>query len=93
MTASKVRRRIKRELSGERPTIWVGKEGVTSRIVEEINRQLKKRKMVKVKILKTALKERKARDIANIIAQKTESVLIDVRGHTVMLYKKHKKSK
>ncbi|MEA2089760.1 MAG: YhbY family RNA-binding protein [Thermoproteota archaeon] len=93
MITSKMKRRIKRELSTEKPTIWVGKEAITPQIINEINRQLKKRKMVKVKILRSALKGEKARKVAGEIAQKTESLLIDVRGRTFMLYKHRKRSK
>lgn len=93
MITSKMKRRIKRELNAERPTIWVGKEAITPQIIGEINRQLKKRKMVKVKILRSALKEEKTRNVADEIAQRTESILIDVRGRTFMLYKHRKTSK
>jgi len=93
MITSGVRRRIKRELSAERPTVWVGKEGATAQIVNEIGRQLDKHKMVKAKILKTALQNEEARGIASRIASQTESALIEVRGHTFILYKPRKKAK
>ena len=79
MITPRMKRRIKRELSAEKPTIWVGKEGATPQIMEEISRQLDKREMVKVKILKSALKE-EAKGIALKIAQQTNSALIEVRG-------------
>jgi len=87
MITSKMKRRIKRELNVEKPTVWIGKEGATPQILNEISRQLDKKKMVKVKMLKTALKDEDAKNIASKIAQQTESVLIDVRGHTFILYK------
>ena len=87
MITPRMKRRIKSELSTEKPTIWVGKEGASSRILNEISRQLEKREMVKVKVLKSALKEEETREIASKIAQETESTLIDVRGHTIILYK------
>jgi len=93
MITSGTKRRIKRELSAEKPTVWVGKEGATPQIMNEIGRQLDKRKMVKAKILKTALQNEEARDIASKIASQTESSLIEVRGHTFILYKPRKKSK
>ena len=85
-----MKRRIKRELSAEKPTVWVGKEGATPQIMNEIGRQLDQRKMVKAKILKTALQNEEARDIASKIANQTESSLIEVRGHTFILYKRKK---
>jgi len=88
-----MKRRIKRELSVEKPTIWVGKEGATSRIVNEISRQLEKREIVKVRILKSALKDEGAKNVASKIAQQTSSTLIEVRGCTLLLYKRRKKVK
>lgn len=93
MITPSMRRRIKRELSGERPTVWVGKEGATPKNVKEILRQLEKREMVKVKILKSALKEEETRGIASKISQQTGSTLIDIRGHILILYKPRKKKK
>jgi RNA-binding protein len=87
----KMKRRIKRELSVEKPTVWVGKEGATPQIVNEISRQLEKREIVKAKILRTALKDEEAKSIASKIAHQTNSSLIEVRGHTFLLYKRRKK--
>ena len=93
MITSSMRRRIKRELSGERPTVWVGKEGATPKNVKEVSMQLEKREMVKVKILKSALKKEETRGIASKVSQQTGSTLIDIRGHTLMLYRPRKKKK
>ena len=91
MTTPKMKRRIKRELSAEKPTVWVGKEGATQQIVNEISRQLDKREIVKAKILKSALKDEEAKSVASKIAKQTDSSLIEVRGHTFLLYKRRKK--
>ena len=81
-----MKRRIKRELSSEKPTIWIGKQGAPQ-ILNEVSRQLDQKEMVKVKILKTALKNEMTKNIASRIAQKTSSTLIEVRGHTFILYR------
>jgi len=93
MITPRMKRRIKRELSGEKPTVWVGKEGAAPKTVNEVSRQLEKREMVKVKILKSALKEDETREIASKIAQQTGSTLIDIRGHILILYKPRKRKK
>lgn len=79
--------RIKRELNAEKPTVWIGKEGTAPGIVNEVSRQLEKREIVKARILKSALQDEKAKNVASKIAQQTSSTLIDVRGHTFILYK------
>jgi RNA-binding protein len=90
MTAGK-KRRIKRRLSGEKPTIWIGKNGASQELIKEINKQLEKEEVVKVKILKSVLAEDQAKQIASKIAEQTEASLVEVRGHTFMLYKSRKK--
>ena len=87
----KMKRRIKIALSTESPTILIGKEGATAQMVKEVAKQLEARKMIKVKILKTALKEIETKEIAVKIAEQTESELVDVRGHTFLLFKRKKK--
>lgn len=91
MITPKMKRRIKRELSDKEPTVWIGKNGVSREVLAEIDGQLERTEMLKVRILKTALGENNAKTIAAKIAQQTESVLVEVRGHTFMLYRKKKK--
>ncbi|MEM0357622.1 MAG: YhbY family RNA-binding protein [Candidatus Bathyarchaeia archaeon] len=86
-----MRRRIKREFGAEKPTVWVGKGQVSEEIVKEIEKQLKAREVVKVKVLRTALKEAKTADIAMEISRRTEAELVEVRGHTFILYKRRRK--
>ena len=91
MLTPKMKERIKRALSAERPTVHVGKEGITAQIINEIAKQLDTREMIKAKILKTALQEEEAKNIATKIAEQTEAELVEVRGHTFLLYKHKKK--
>lgn len=90
ITAGK-KRFVKRHLSDERPTVIIGKSGVSEELLKEIGKQLDKNKMVKVKLLKTALTGDETKHIAMQIAQQTESSLVEIRGHTFMLYKHRKK--
>lgn len=86
-----MKRRIKRRLGGEKPTIRIGKNRVSREILGEIEKQLEKKEMVKIKILKSALQGGEAKGIASRIAEQTEASLVEVRGHTFMLYKRRKK--
>jgi RNA-binding protein len=88
---AETKRRIKRELSGEKPTIWIGKNQASKEILREIEKQLEKKEMVKVRILKSGLQGDDAKGIASGIAEKTQAALIEVRGHTFMLYKRRRK--
>ena len=87
----KMKRRIKTALGAEKPTVWIGKEGLTAQSMSEIAKQLGVREIIKVKILKTALQEEEAKIVAAQVAEQTESELVDVRGHTFLLFKRKKK--
>ena len=86
-----MKRRIKSSLGPEKPTVRIGKEGVTAQNIGEIAKQLEAREIVKVKILKTARHDDEAKTIAAQTAEQTESELVDVRGHTFLLFKRKKK--
>lgn len=81
------RLRLKREMAGEKPTLWIGKDGVTEEVVGEVKRQLKKNEVVKVKILKKALEQVTMEALAKDLVDNTGSELIEARGHTLILYK------
>ncbi len=82
---------VKRRLAQGRPTVCVGKNGASKDAIDEIEKQLKRKEMVKVRILKSALAQEEAKQVAMKIAEQTESSLVEVRGHTFMLYKPDKK--
>jgi RNA-binding protein len=82
---------IKRRLAQGRPTVCVGKGGASPELLKEIERQLKKEEMVKVRILKSGLANDDPKRVAARIAEQTEASLVEVRGHTFMLYKPDKK--
>jgi RNA-binding protein len=81
------KRFIKRKLRDENPTVWVGKNGVSAELLKEVEKQLAKNKMVKAKILKSALSEHETKEVTTTIAQQTGATLVEVRGHTFILYK------
>ncbi|PVX26397.1 MAG: hypothetical protein CW716_06070 [Candidatus Bathyarchaeum sp.] len=89
----KMKKRIKAALRTESPTLHIGKEGATAQIVNEAAKQLDSREMIKAKILKTALHEEDAKNIAAKVAEETESELVEVRGHTFLLYKRKPKNR
>ena len=66
-----------------KPTVHVGKEGITDTLIEEIVRQVKGRKVVKVRLLTSVEEDRK--EVAEELAARSDSVLVDVVGHTVLL--------
>ena len=87
-----MKRHVRHKLKYEKPTIWVGKDGLTLSLSREIENQLGKQKMVKIRILPTALKqENTAKTIATNAAEQAGAALVEVRGHVFILYRRHKK--
>jgi len=81
------KRHVKSTLAQGKPTVCVGKNGASKEALGEIEKQLKRKEMVKVRILKTALAHEEAEQIAMKIAEQTEASLVEVRGHAFILYK------
>ncbi len=65
--------------------LQIGKGGVTSSVVKEINFQLKKKKLIKIKLLPSAGDRKK---LVDEIVSKTNGVLIRSVGRVVVLYKR-----
>ncbi len=84
---SKIPSHIIRKSRVLKPTVWIGKNGASQEILDEIQKQLDGRNMVKIRILRSAVQEEQTRIIASRIAIQTEARLMDVRGHTFTLYK------
>jgi RNA-binding protein len=66
------------------PTLWVGKNGANAAIVLELQEQLKLRKMVKVRILKSALLESSRDKVAYELGQASGAQLVDLKGATAV---------
>ena len=70
-----------------RPIVRIGKNGIDETQIDEIKKHLKKRKLIKIKLLKSSRKE-SIKEIAKEVAEKTNSILVDVIGFVFVLYKK-----
>jgi RNA-binding protein len=69
-----------------KPTVWIGKQGCTETMIDEIVSQLKKRKLIKVKWLQNTEVDPEA------IAVQAKARLVEVRGRTMVLAGKGKAS-
>ncbi len=68
-------------------TVNVGKNGLTESLINEINFQLEKRGVVKVKMLRNFRSGRNRKELADMIASKVKGELVDFRGF-VLTFKK-----
>jgi len=77
----------------EKPVVIIGKKGPTDFSISEISKTFNRSKLVKVKILKTALVNADKKDIAHRVADATDSKMVEMRGHTFVLFKSKKNRK
>jgi len=70
-----------------KPTVWIGKQGCTATMIEEIVAQLKKRKTIKVKWLQNTEVD------PETVATQAGAELVSVRGRTMVLAEKRKTPK
>ena len=74
------------------PSLRIGKNGLTQTVIAEIKKQLIKNSLIKIKMLKPFVGNRKRKEVASEIAQATGSQTIDVVGFVVVLHKKEVQS-
>lgn len=78
---------LKVEASKIKPILNVGKNGVSSALIEEMKKHLKKNRLIKVKLLKSSKEDNDNISLAQEIAQSTGSEIVEIKGNTLVLYK------
>lgn len=73
------------------PIFQVGKASLTPELLEGIREALEARELIKISVLKNCADEPK--EIAKIMAERTQSEVVQVIGKKIVLYKKSKKKK
>ncbi|MGL5972878.1 MAG: YhbY family RNA-binding protein [Oscillospiraceae bacterium] len=85
---SKDRAFLRKEANSIETILFIGKQGVTSNITDEVNQMLKARELIKGKVLDNALSSSRA--VANEISDTVNCHVIQVIGSKFVLYKKNK---
>jgi len=78
---------IFRQVMNKKPNLYLGKNGKTTQFINELNRCLENREIVKIKIQKRNQSHEAQEQLVNEIAREVEAELIDIRGRTFILYK------
>lgn len=81
--------RAKRALANQLPvTLHVGKNGITPSTVAELKAQLHRKKLVKVRLLRSATEGgAEDRSQAEALAQEADAQVVEVRGHTAVYWR------
>ena len=72
------------------PIFQLGKNGLTPEVTEAVGQALDARELVKISVLQNCLED--PRDMAGRLADRTKSVVVQVIGKKIILYKPAKKN-
>ncbi|MBR5579023.1 MAG: ribosome assembly RNA-binding protein YhbY [Lachnospiraceae bacterium] len=87
---SKQRAYLKSLSSTLEPVFQVGKSSVTPEMTEAISEAFNNRELIKISVLKNCMDD--PRSIAEVIAERTRSQVVQVIGKKIVLYKPDKKN-
>lgn len=86
---SKQRAYLKSLASNLEPIFQVGKGSITPEIIEALSEALDKRELIKISVLKNCADDPK--DIAQVIAERSRSQVVQVIGRKIVLFKQNSK--
>ena len=87
---SKQRAYLKSLASTLDPLFQIGKGSVTPEVVEAISEAFNNRELLKIAVLKNCMDDPRA--IAEVVAERTRSQVVQVIGKKIVLYKPDKKN-
>lgn len=71
------------------PIFQIGKNGISENLIKQIDDALEAREIIKINVLETSPDD--ISEIANIIAEKTRSEIIQILGNKITLFRMRKK--
>lgn len=73
------------------PIFQVGKNGITENFIKQVDEALEKREIIKIKVLNNSMLD--AKEVASILAEKTNAEFVQSIGNKFVLYRESKKNK
>ena len=67
----------------------VGKNGISENLIKQVDDALEARELIKLNVLETSPDD--IEEVANSIAEKTNSTLVQIMGNKITLYRARKK--
>lgn len=87
---SKQRAYLGSQASTMTPIFQIGKASLTPEIITALDEALEKRELIKISVLKNCIDD--PREIAEVIAERTHSVVVKVIGKKIILFRQAKKN-
>ena len=69
------------------PKVWIGKNGLTDAIIENVDSLIEKQELMKIKFVD--FKDSK-KEIVDIISEKTDSAIVKIIGNIAVVYRQAK---
>ncbi|WP_132370544.1 ribosome assembly RNA-binding protein YhbY [Melghiribacillus thermohalophilus] len=91
MLTGKQKRFLRSKAHHLTPIFQVGKSGVNENMIQQIDDALEKRELIKVSILQNCFEDKD--EIAHQLTDGTGAELVQLIGHTIVLYKESKEHK
>ena len=79
---------LKSKTQAIEPCVRIGKNGLTDTMISEIIKNIKKHKLIKVKLLKSFIHDKDKKQVAQEIAEKTKSKIVKITGFVIVLFKR-----
>ena len=91
MLTGKQKRFLRSKAHHLTPIFQVGKGGVNENMIKQVGEALEARELIKVSILQNCDVDKDT--VASELVQGTKSELVQIIGHTIVLYKESKENK
>ena len=91
MITSKQRAYLRGLANGYETLFQVGKSGVTDTLIKQIEDALKARELIKISVLQNCMEDTRA--MAEVLAERTRSQVVQVIGRKIVLYREGKDEK
>ncbi|RYL91553.1 ribosome assembly RNA-binding protein YhbY [Sporolactobacillus sp. THM7-4] len=91
MLSSKQKKYLRKLAQPLRPVFQIGKSGLHEQVYKELNAVLEKRELIKGSLLKNTFED--PEEAGERIARETGADLVQVIGHTLVLYRESKEHK
>lgn len=91
MLSGKQKRFLRSKAHHLNPIFQVGKGGVNENMIKQVNEALEARELMKISILQNCDEDKNT--VAEQLAKGTKSELVQLIGHTIILYKESRENK
>ena len=83
--SGKQRRYLRGQGNPIKPTVYLGKDGISDALLNSLKEAFNNRELVKVRIEKSC--ELKRKEAGRLLAQAAAAHMVQVLGHTLLLYR------